>query len=562
MKNYFHVLMALLCLQSFLFVEATVAADQYHKVSLEITTGIDLYGLTPGELMMQEGDHLHLQFLPEDRTIPASEVSLLIDGVETTYKNFGGNQYFSYILNSVKKDCKIKIALSENIVTLPEVEGARMMPSAGKHAVCYGESFRFSVLPDHAVYTGDMKVYANGVELKQDMESPSILIYPAPLNYIIENVTEPVKITVEGIVAHLNTEITTISLPEVEGARMMPSAGEHKVALGESFRFSLLPDPEVGTQNVKVYANGVELSQDLEGPSILIYPAPLNYVIEDVTGPVAITVEGIVAPLKNDANMATITLPKVDGVRMMPSVGEHKVALGESFRFSLLPDFEVGTQNVKVYANGIELAQDMEGPSLMIYPEPLNYVIEDITGPVVITVEGLVAHMSISKTTSVTLPEVDGARMMPFAGEHEVAVGESFRFSLLPDPEVGTENVKVYANGVELKQDLESPSILIYPAPLNYMIEEVTEPVIITVEGFVAHMNTTSNALLDEDNIQINVNNGQLNVYSAETINVTIYNIRGQLIKKCNVTGSEQISLQSGIYVVRAGKKVEKVIIP
>lgn len=560
MKNYFYVLMTLLFFQSFLFVEATSAADRYHTVTLEITPGIELYGLSPGEFVMEDGDHLHLQFRPKCPTATASNVTLLVDGVETAFKDFGGRSYFNYMINPVCKDHKVKISAADNIVTIPEVEGARMMPSAGEYAVHYGESYRFSILPDAPLDGKVVKVYANGVELKQDLEGPTLMIYPEPLNYVIESVTEPVKITVEGFAA-----TTTVTLPKLEGARMSPSAGEHKVTIGETFRFCILPDTVVDAEKVKVYANGVELPLDLDGPSLLTYPEPLNYEIENVTEPVTITVEGFVTLTKSDVkNTTTVTLPELECANLMPSAGKHEVEIGESFRFSILPDFFVGTQNVKVYANGVELKQDMEGPSILIYPAPLNYVIEKVTEPVTITVEGFVAHLNAGNSTTITLPSLEGAgaRMMPSAGEYDVAIGESFRFSILPDVSVVTDNVKVYANGVELEQDLESPSILIYPAPMNYMIKNVTEPVTIKVEGFIAHMDATSNLQINDGGIQIGADKGVLNISSAEVINVKVYNVSGQQVANCDVIGSEQISLQPGIYIVRAAAQTEKVVIP
>jgi len=289
-QNLLFLLMLLLPLGASVNVKANVPANDYHTVTLEVSPGIDLYQLTPGVFTVEDGDHLYFQFYPKYPELGAKDIIFQIDGVDTKFKDFGGRYYYSYILSPITKDHKVLISLGENTVTLPEVEGARMMPDAGKHKVAYGESFRFSILPDEPWTAEDVNVYANGELLAVDLESPSIMIYPAPLNYILNEVKGPVEITVEKLIAK---DSTIVTLPELEGARMSPSAGEHKVAVGDSFRFSILPHLPQNAEEVEVYANDVRLEIDPDAPSLMIYPEPLNYLIEKVTGPITVTVKNL-----------------------------------------------------------------------------------------------------------------------------------------------------------------------------------------------------------------------------------------------------------------------------
>lgn len=171
----------------------------YHHVSLTVEWGITLPVYAPGELVVADGDYLHFRFLPDDREATARDVLLLVDGVDTPFRDLGGNYYFTYTLGPVRRDHSVVIALREYTVTLPEVEGARVMPSPGEHRVPYGADFRFSLLPGSPQNPGDVKVYANGVLLPPDTVGTTLPVWPEPMDYRIVRVTRPVIVTVEGL---------------------------------------------------------------------------------------------------------------------------------------------------------------------------------------------------------------------------------------------------------------------------------------------------------------------------------------------------------------------------
>lgn len=201
--------------------------EGYYVVDLEVGAGIDLYNLNPGKLEMEQGSHLHLQFLAEDSQATADDILFLVDSKETSFKYYGGNYYCSYILNNIQANHSIVIALREYPVTLPELDGGTLIPvqpkgnGPGTYNVAYGQSFRFALSAVNAV---GAKVYANGIELKADNDilRSDILSPDEPvinqepdidpigkdeedpiglvgLYYTIEKVTGPVIITIEGL---------------------------------------------------------------------------------------------------------------------------------------------------------------------------------------------------------------------------------------------------------------------------------------------------------------------------------------------------------------------------
>ncbi|WP_277465639.1 T9SS type A sorting domain-containing protein [Parabacteroides sp. PF5-6] len=87
----------------------------YHTVDLVLAPGINLQNLSAGELTIEDGDHLFLQFWPEDPTLTADDILLLIDGVETAFTPSADGRGGSYILNPIEKDHTIEIRLREDL---------------------------------------------------------------------------------------------------------------------------------------------------------------------------------------------------------------------------------------------------------------------------------------------------------------------------------------------------------------------------------------------------------------------------------------------------------------
>jgi len=192
----------------------------YHTLTLTVAPGIDLYNLAAGTHQIEDGSHLHLQFLPEDLSLTADDILFLVDGVETSFKVFDEGHYYSYILNPVMRDHTVLIALRQYTVTLPETDGAVITPSPGEYLVDYGQAFTFTLGLNEFNDPEDVKVFVNGIEL-----APGETRQARSLQYTIESVTGPVLITVEGL------NITSNTLP-TQGIRLAVESGKLKVESG------------------------------------------------------------------------------------------------------------------------------------------------------------------------------------------------------------------------------------------------------------------------------------------------------------------------------------------
>ncbi|MDF9831299.1 choice-of-anchor Q domain-containing protein [Parabacteroides sp. PF5-6] len=193
----------------------------YHSLTLELAPGIDLYNYTAGTHSIAEGDHLFLQFLPEDPTLTAEDLMLVIDGVDTPFTVPAAGSYYSYILNPVTADHTILIAQREYTVTLPETEGITYNVGAGAHKVAYGAPFSFTLTGDFD--PAQIHVYHNGQEISpsnlpegEALRSEALPISSplgggrvgASLSYTIDRVTGPITITLEGTSPTSNTSLT------------------------------------------------------------------------------------------------------------------------------------------------------------------------------------------------------------------------------------------------------------------------------------------------------------------------------------------------------------------
>ncbi|MDF9830439.1 hypothetical protein [Parabacteroides sp. PF5-6] len=189
----------------------------YHSITLEVAGGIELYDLTAGTLQVAEGDHLFLQFLPEDRTLGADDILFLIDGVETAFTATAEGNYFSYILNPVAEDHTIQIALKEYTVTLTETEGVTYNVGAGEHTVAYAETFTFSLTLADGIDPEKVHVFANGVEILPNELRATIL------TYTIDRVITSITVVIEG------TGGTTSNAELTHDVRVVVESGKLKV---------------------------------------------------------------------------------------------------------------------------------------------------------------------------------------------------------------------------------------------------------------------------------------------------------------------------------------------
>ncbi|MDF9830910.1 choice-of-anchor Q domain-containing protein [Parabacteroides sp. PF5-6] len=194
----------------------------YHPFTLTLAPGIDLApGLTVGTHQVAEGDHLFLQFLPQDPTLTADDVLLLIDGVDTPFNVPSGNTYYSYILPITAEHTAV-IAQRKYPVTLTPTEGITYTPDAGVHLVDYAAPFSFTV-------TGTfdpekLRIYVSSTNISQGEALRSETLPISSISYTIDAVTGPVTVTLDGY--------TTSNASLTHGIRVVVESGKLKVENG------------------------------------------------------------------------------------------------------------------------------------------------------------------------------------------------------------------------------------------------------------------------------------------------------------------------------------------
>jgi len=209
-----------------LTVTTKTEEKEYYTIAMEIAPGIDLLSYATGNYVMEEGSHLHLQFLPEVAGMNASDITFRIDGVDTPFQMIGGEgNYYSYILNPVESDHTVFIALKEPPITFPHIEGITFSCGEGTQKITYGDPFLFEITLDKEYNESQIIVKANGNILESYIPEMPELRMDLPDDtryYRIDQVTGPLAITVEGVtrnepVANLNVETERIRLYSQQG---------------------------------------------------------------------------------------------------------------------------------------------------------------------------------------------------------------------------------------------------------------------------------------------------------------------------------------------------------
>ncbi|MDF9828994.1 hypothetical protein [Parabacteroides sp. PF5-6] len=184
-----------------LFVVIPTANSVYHIINLE-TGGSITANYSAGELTIEEGEHLYLQFNTEE-PVTADELLFTIDGKEETLRELGNNT-FSYIINPITKDSEVLIALREYKLTIPEVPGAVSNPLPGTYSLPYGDPFRLTLSTLNEHDPSDVHVFLNGVEWL-----PENALRATEWSFLLDRVTDHQVITVEGVNATGNALIDT-----------------------------------------------------------------------------------------------------------------------------------------------------------------------------------------------------------------------------------------------------------------------------------------------------------------------------------------------------------------
>lgn len=198
----------------------------YHTVHLTLGGEINC-DYEEGQLVVADGDFLYLQFYADDSAVTAEDILLLVDDVETAFREMNDNR-FIYILNSIKHDTEVVIALREYSVVLPSVDGVVSEPAAGEHWVAYGQPFTFTLTSVEGNSLEEARVCVNGTELPHDP------LRSMRKSYTIDNLEEHITVVVKGIkqedvTGNVGITESKVRLAVENGELRMENAGEQAV---------------------------------------------------------------------------------------------------------------------------------------------------------------------------------------------------------------------------------------------------------------------------------------------------------------------------------------------
>lgn len=155
---------------------------------------------------------------------------------------------------------------------------------------------------------------------------------------------------------------------------------------------------------------------------------------------------------------------------------------------------------------------------------------------------------------SVILPQVEGITTDPQAGEYEIESWSSFRFYLTLDPEYDQSKPIVTTDRGETITPRTSDGA--------YIIKYVRSNVEIFIDGVVKNTGSVANGTVEADDINIRTLKDALYIHVPQPETVSVYSFSGILLHRQELaTGDTRIPMPSGIYIVKVGGKVVKVIV-
>ncbi len=331
---------------------------------------------------------------------------------------------------------------------------------SGEATAVKGENYQFTVTIDNNYEKGEnFAVKANGTAV---VETDG--------KYVVENVTEDITVTVEGVV---KKAIYNVTLPTGDGYTV---SGAASVMKGESYEFTVtLGETYEKGENFVVKANGTALTEN-NG----------KYVVANATENITITVDGVVK------KTFRVSFPLGVGFTVD---GAEKVTIGENYEFTVTfsETYEKG-ESFAVKVNG-NVVEETNG----------KYVVENVTENLSITVDGV----DKKPLCQVTLPDAeDGSYTI--TGESTVMKGENYEFTVtIAEGYKKGEDFAVKANGKALTE-----------VGGKYIVENVTSAIVITVEGVEeATLKATFSAEGFEDALENDVEEFS---YSAENFTFQI----------------------------------------
>ena len=144
---------------------------------------------------------------------------------------------------------------------------------------------------------------------------------------------------------------------------------------------------------------------------------------------------------------------------------------------------------------------------------------------------------------TVTLPAVEGVTLSQKAGDYTVEEGYSFSFGLTLDKDYSQSQPVVKANDVEITPRASDG---------KYVIRNIEEDILITIEGIVKD-EPTANAVIGEEANRIYAVRNIVYIESTAPAEAQVVSIGGRVIRQLHIiAGTNQVDdLASGVYIIR-----------
>ena len=282
-----------------------------------------------------------------------------------------------YTVKNVSSDLNVAVSGVEKktyAVTIPAGEGYEV---TGAAKAVYGEDYSFTVAKAAGYDQSALIVKVNGETIAEENGK-----------YTVKNVKTALEITVEG--AEKNQYAVTAPAESVA----FTFTGNAKAIHGEAYTFTLEVKESYDTANLKVKANGSELTA-ADGKT---------YMVENVTGAIEITVEGL------NIRKYNVTFSTGDGYTLD---GAEQAEHGGIYTFNLTLNEAYSNSTPIVKCNGNVLTEK-DG----------KYTVENVTGALEITVENVELNTYTAK-----IAEGEGFTV---AGDRQKSVnhGSSVQFTI------------------------------------------------------------------------------------------------------------------------------------
>ena len=444
----------------------------------------------------------------EPKTLSAPEI-VLNDDFSVSWQAVA--EATSYVVNVNGDDLKAQEALTFNALTAVNSYTVKVKAKNDEavsdysapitysvHGVTLGSGEGYELHGADTVYGG--KDYTFTLEITSEayeataltVKANDTLLTEADGKYTVKNVSSDLNITVSGV----EKKTYAVTIPAGEGYEI---TGAAKAVYGEDYSFTVAKAAGYDQSALIVKVNGETIAEE-NG----------KYTVKNVKTALEITVEGA------EKNQYAVTAP-AESVAFT-FTGNAKAIHGEAYTFTLEVKESYDTANLKVKANGSELTAAADGKT---------YMVENVTGAIEITVEGL----NIRKY-NVTFSTGDGYTL---DGAAQAEHGGNYTFTLTLNEAYSNSApiVKCNGNGLTEKDG-------------KYTVENVTGALEITVEN--VELNTYTAKIAEGEGFTV-AGDRQKSVNHGSSVQFTIAaKNASDVIKVFN--GSAEVIGENGVYTL------------